>query len=740
MCRASTPEGERSTCVGCTSNCPDIDLERSYWENIQDPSVRNVYYGFFGLVIGFYTFYYLYSGNWDYYFSGAWTHERDQLASLFKPGMYIFGTAIGIPKVIATPLILGVFVAAFAFLGKGLEALYRHALKSRRIALSEPEIINRCLSFSAYLTINAFYLFGGRPNLMLLPAPALRLVDILIVALTTLWFWQALQHSPTRYRRESLATSLLEQLRKVKVDISKFLEGRKLEELKADEIYVLAKTLPGFSREQRLQAYRNILEDWLRKGKAESSASLELLREVRVEIGVTDDEHRQLLQELGIDGAQMNFDSEAAASYETWLRLENYRSAIEPLLVARLEHGQRLAFALSDPDVAQAIKQYRETYQVSETDHDNVIANITGSGGVLLERARRQLDLLAEDAVLIFGLRNQMLADTSWQRVGAILVAGVARRSAAICAKLFPILLTVGDTPETRAVAARIADLMGDDVELQLTMPVTRGSRNSWGEALEANSVRLLRGGLPENAAGVDKNAAGKSFRDVVLKSGELVVNLQRIATGDDQLIGAIALTAISYIDRGLAQGLAAVIRQGPATHWLMTEVVGSLSNNLAGKAAEGTTAPEQAQHGAGYVVEKRDALSKLLGLSGTSIFGQLELNALAEIAASAEVRRYNGGTWLCCAGEPSSDAFLLASGTADVLSAGDEALIRTLDAGAIIGELGVITGRPRTVSVRIASPASVVTINGERLRWIMENDASVSLGMLSVVAGYAKV
>jgi hypothetical protein len=746
MCRTSTPEGERSTCVGCTANCPDIDLERSYWENVEDPALRYVYYGFFGLVVGFYTFYYLYSGNWDYYFSGAWTHERDQIASLFKPGLYINGVTIAIPKILSAPLVLGGFAAASMALGKGLEALYRYLVRRARIPLSEAEIASRCLLFCAYLTINVFYLFGGRPNLMLLPYPAMRFVDIAIVALTTLWFWQAMQHSPTRYRREGLASSLLEQLRKVKIDISKFLEGRKLEELKADEIYVLAKTLPGFSREQRLQAYRNILEDWLRKGKADSSASLELLRGVRVEIGITDDEHRQLLEQLGVDGALVNFDPEAASTFENWIRTDNYRGVIEPALIARLEQGQRLAAALADPEIAATIKQYREIYQISEIEHANVIAGITGSGGLMLERAKRQLELLAEDAALTFGLRCKMLADAQWNQIGPILVASVARRSGAICTRLFSIFLTLGETPESRSIAAHIADLMGDDVELQLAAPVTKGARVTWVESLDQNLVNLLRGN-PLAAAGASPEkgdfTGGVSFHNVVANGGELIANLRRIVTGEDQLIGAVALTAVSTLDPELACELGAdILRQNSSPHWLMAEVIGGLSGKRSAPGSGHGTA-EVLHSGVEFAVETYDAMTKLLWLSRANIFRNLELNALAEIAASAEIRRYREGAWLCRAGDASSDAFLLLSGAADVISTGSghDTVIRTLETGAMVGELGVITGRPRSVSLRIKPPFSrILTVNGERLRWIMENDAGVSLGILSVVAGYAQV
>ena len=101
----------------CTVSCGDIDLEKSYWEGIADPARRNVYYMFFGLIVGFYGYYYLYSGTWSYYFSGIWTHESDQLSAIMKPGLFI-ESPIMISELVAVPLVLGVAVTAALGLGK----------------------------------------------------------------------------------------------------------------------------------------------------------------------------------------------------------------------------------------------------------------------------------------------------------------------------------------------------------------------------------------------------------------------------------------------------------------------------------------------------------------------------------------------------------------------------------------------------------------------------------------------
>jgi len=94
MCRMVDASGrEQSACVSCKSPCIDIDAEKTYWGELQKPGRRLIQYGYLGMVISFYAYYYLYSGNWDYYFSGAWTHEETLLQKLFAPSSYVEKTS-----------------------------------------------------------------------------------------------------------------------------------------------------------------------------------------------------------------------------------------------------------------------------------------------------------------------------------------------------------------------------------------------------------------------------------------------------------------------------------------------------------------------------------------------------------------------------------------------------------------------------------------------------------------------
>lgn len=837
MCRTTTSKGDVSTCVGCTANCPDIDLERSYWQSVSDPARRNAYYGFFGLIVGFYYYYYFFSGNWDYYFSGAWTHEPDQLQQLFRAGLYIRNKAIGIPKIIAAPLVLAIYVFGAMLLGRLLEGVYRRARLIINRPLAEAEFFNHCLSFSAYVSINAFYCFGGRPNLDLLPTPILRVVDILIVSFTTLWFWQALQRTPTRYRRESLASNLLEQLKNLRFDASKHLEGRTLEELKPDEIYVLAKTLPSFSRDQRLQAYENILLETIRTGKTDAAGALEFMRELRGQMGVTDTEHHQLFEQLGLNTSGQG-DADSNTSYESWIRLENYRKRLESLVAPLLEQGTPLQTILKVPDIQAAIENARAIYQISPGDHDRAVAQIAGVGGMQFERARTQLKTLRFLASLKFGVVGQSFADSQWRPISQLLGKIVQRRVQSICTKLFSVLLTLGSSDESKWIAQNLAALVGSDMDAMLALPIGSGTTVTWADTIDGDLLLYLRGGVADTPAPSPIETLERyTYRDVVADGVAVTSNLRHLAQDADPVVTALALTALAYADPAAAREVAAGIRQeGRANHWLLLEVLAGLLDGRPPSASSASNpgikvtivtpgfaqrtldlqkpylsagrAPDNdivvASHTllpyhfaivrepqavslqrldplatvyvngepwrgkqlaiengtrvsfvppteagamlvidwdateAGYTVESSETMAKLLLLAQSGTFKDLELGSLAEIARTAEFRLYAKGAYICRQGDTSTDAFLLQSGTADVLAEkdGQTALLRTFSDGAIVGELAAVTLQPRTATVQVTSDmARLVVINGIYLRQLIEQDVRLAMSMLGVVA-----
>ncbi|MFG6100272.1 hypothetical protein SPB21_33840 [Leptothoe sp. ISB3NOV94-8A] len=400
MCRTVTQEGkDKPACVACQVPCIDIDSERSYWELITRPDQRWLYYSYFGLTVGFYVYYYLYAGTWDYYFSGVWTHEEQQLATLLNPGFYIAGHAIPIPKLIAVPLALGSFGLGSYWIGDQLEKRLKAYFLKRKRPTSIELIRHKMFTFYTFLVFNVFFMFGARPNLRLLPIPGQYLFTSVIAISSGLWLYRTWPRTPALYQREGLASRLRKQLRKINLDVGKFLEGRALDDLTANEVYVLAKVLPGFTHDKRLQAYRAILQESLEEGAMTSATSLDLLQNMRRELEITDEEHGACLADVGIDDPDL-LNPDRQQSREDWLRLEGYRLVLAKVFGDRRRPAQGLGadllavagdrksldsvqdLSLDAPDEAlsledkKVIQQSREDYGITPEEENKLMNSL----------------------------------------------------------------------------------------------------------------------------------------------------------------------------------------------------------------------------------------------------------------------------------------------------------------------------------------------------------------------------
>jgi hypothetical protein len=339
MCRTVDGGGEeQSACVACQQPCIDIDAERLYWARLPSPAFSLERYGYLGLVVGYFLYYYLYAGNWNYYFSGAWARQGDQLSLLMSPGLFLFGQPIPIPRLVAVPMVLGLFTWLGWLGGRAVEATLRARVRRQGGEPDKLLIRHRVFQAATFVAFNIFFLFAGRPLLLLAPAWFQYLFDMALVATSSLWLVRNWRRSPALYSRENLAERFRRQLAKLGLDVGRFLEGRSLGDLNPDEVYVLARILPEFGSEQRHQAYKGVVRDALAEGYVNAASSLEVLRRMRQELGISDDEHRLLLDELGVEDPTL-LDPAERRSLEDQVRLSGYRRSLERLLRLQRQLG-----------------------------------------------------------------------------------------------------------------------------------------------------------------------------------------------------------------------------------------------------------------------------------------------------------------------------------------------------------------------------------------------------------------
>jgi CRP-like cAMP-binding protein len=359
MCRTILPDGsEQSACVACQKPCIDIDSERSYWDGLNKPETVFLRYCYIGLVVGYFSYYYLYAGSWDYYVSGAWARQPDQLASLLSPGLYLFGQPINVPKLVAVPLTLGSFTAIGYWLGKWIENRVKVYSRERELKLTPDLIRHRIFTISTFIIFNFFFIFGGRPLVQLMPISVQFIYELSLVLLSTLWVYKTWHRSFDLYSRENLVSRFRKQLEKLQLNISQFFDGRTLSDLNTHEVYILAKVLPGFTREKRHTAYKGVLREALEEGYANYSSSLEILQQLRNELGITADEHREVLEELGIEDPEL-LNPDLKRSLENQIRLTGYRKSLERLmLLQKQQDSTNSAIVRDSPEISALRRQY----------------------------------------------------------------------------------------------------------------------------------------------------------------------------------------------------------------------------------------------------------------------------------------------------------------------------------------------------------------------------------------------
>ncbi len=343
MCRTVTADTVQSACIGCKSPCLDIDSEKTYWQALNHPGRRLVQYGYLGLVVGYLLYYYLYAGNWKYYFSGAWSHEADPLSTLLHPGFYLAGQSLNIPKVLAAPLTLAGFAGLGYALGINGEMIYRQWRQRSAPYLSREVLRHQMFSISTFLAFNIFFIYGGRPEVLRWSMPVQLGFQAILASVSILWLCRVWHRNPERYEQESLADKLRRQLQKLNLDFSDILGQRSLAHLSPAEVHVLAKTLPLATQRDRLQIYRGVLQDALASGLANSRTSLKLLEQLRASLEISELQHSQILGEIqAIEPLTMApFFFAPAALAQTEIRVPRAGAEQFPATQIRARRGDR---------------------------------------------------------------------------------------------------------------------------------------------------------------------------------------------------------------------------------------------------------------------------------------------------------------------------------------------------------------------------------------------------------------
>jgi hypothetical protein len=208
------------------------------------------------------------------------------------------------------------------------------------------------------------------------------------------------------------------------------------------------------------------------------------------------------------------------------------------------------------------------------------------------------------------------------------------------------------------------------------------------------------------------------------------------------------AATAVLKSAAHMHPELAAVIEKGAATaagaagdlrlSEALTEIAtswGPAAQRIATTLAAGTSTVDHVNSGA--ILDP--ALARRMGQLGSSpLFQHLPLESLERMSETATANEYAPGQLISGQGAPSDDVLLVVRGTAKILveTARGTASVGLVEPGQTIGELGVITGEPRSAAaVADDDGASVLSIPAAIFRALLDQDLRATTGMLRLVS-----
>lgn len=716
MCRTVNQEGkEQSACVACQSPCIDIDAERSYWDGITKPDQQLLYYGYIGLVISFYFYYYLYAGNWDYYFSGSWTHEANQLTTLLSPGFYLFNNPIPIPKLVAVPLTLGFFGGGSYFLGWKVEKSYKNYLLRTNQFLSKQQIQHRIFTLCTFVVFNLFYAFGARPNIALLPLPLKYFYDVLLVVVSSLWLYQTWGRSPDLYLRESLASRFRKQLIKLKLDVSRFLEGRSLESLNPNEVYVLAKILPGFTGEKRLQAYKGVLREALEEGHVNSSNSLEVLQQMRHELDISEKEHLTVLTELGVEDPDL-LNPSKRRTRENQVRLQSYRDQIASMVGSKRRRaakglGRELLKVVQKeksirdvlPKDPQAVRSLRREYAITLEEEEKIQASLDEEAN-LLARADILLNQLQELSERYQALRQPLLLDkaAAW----TLLQSTVQQKQRLIAKGLLEILKNLDLSPEATRIALDLGSLSPNVLPELLEDGTSR-----WQERLNPKIISRLT------------QQVNRVTDNIPKMEPAIIINHLEVLLGEPHpLTQAVSLYLISQLDLQRSQELA---RQLLDFKLMMKALVRETAQMLLKQEDQLNTAPAALS-----------TIEKLLYLLSNELLGSLKTENLIELAYQTQVKVYNADEVAVEQGNKDKQLLLLIAGEAELRVNLDngEVIVERLLPGQMLNELEVLAHTEQAATIVITVPGTrILAIDVDTFDTLLYRDTGFTRSVLEL-------
>jgi hypothetical protein len=435
-----------------------------------------------------------------------------------------------------------------------------------------------------------------------------------------------------------------------------------------------------------------VLKESLEEGYVNTVSSLEVLAQMRSELGITDDEHRIILTELGVEDPSL-LDVSKLHSLENSVRLTGYRKALERMLSLQQKKSIEDLLQNNSQDIRKLKQEYCITYQ----EEEEILQGLQPESGIMAksEHILAQLEYLIE--------RYHTLNQPRFLPQGEVLNLlrkAVTEKKRLLVRGLLEIVEKSEDLSIHEEIARKLANLSPSVLPEVLDNPTS-----NWSQRLPGNVLLILR--QPNN------NVSCALDIDEVT----IIDHLQSLVLESNPIIQAISLYILAQVNGQIAQQEAEIIL-AKKPHFLVKDIV-----NLLIKSQELT-------------LDKCEILAKIIYLGNASFFEGIYSNTLIKLGELSYFKNYQENKVISDEGDTCRELLLLIEGRVEIIkpSVDNTNIISSLLPGQILDELEVLAHEKQSGKIIAkTSPTKILAIAVDTFDEILEEDQEFSRRILEL-------
>ncbi len=787
-------------CTGCktipsgSGRCPDINMENDYWQELKLPSRAWAYYAWPGVVLGFYTWYFLHkpyywhemmahgvsamrhikleipqgvmrdqvvSTDWGFYMSGDWTrnpHPWEEWTTQAWGFHNMPAFLAGVPTIIGVPITLLAFATAFYTVFRVMEAIgiriRMRKMEARATGEGHPftdeerkqeqersleRVRHSLFCISGFVAFNLFYTFAGAPTFRLFPE-GYKLFSLAVVIFST-WVLT------TRLRRSRDLQLQYDQSR-TWVKKWPFPNEKPPLDPNLERIYTEV-TLRLKASKDRLRVYKESVRSML-ADRTVTASELGMLDKLSKDMGLSEKEKKDALRDLKKETPQL-FERTTADNLDN-LRLVGYQSELER--------------AISDnngtlPPIRE-LTEMQVRYRIEPGEHEKALQEIRNPQG---ERARN--------------LRLELEALQEMRREGAVLAANPSPVTR------FLLYEMQANMRDDRDHILQVVNLYGPAGELDLLRAaIRRGESAAYEKVSEWVRDHLTNTDLAELVV----TTVCSPELPAVAETGfnALAEVLLRLAKEQDLYLRAPAVFALRMIRTNAQHGVEAnslinamladpfpLVREAavaalapdmsvelwnaalndpsdwvrrcamdriavpvPAELNLMVMAARNDSDTYVREAATNALNGIEPTMLEGRRILRLTVVERLFALRGVEVMSHLPSAALHDLARRIEEEAFDPGEALCQEGEPGDWVYIILAGQTVVTKLDREHpdrenVVGYNKPGQCVGELAILYPGPRNATVRARESLRTLSVQGEDFRSLLSHDATASMSVI---------